>query len=298
MNTTALQVANEIASRVPALTRPDYIQMAIDQIDKEALDARDFYESNLGQMLDNFKMENALGMAAAIRALSAQKVTLQHHAADMAQALADEQQAHSITREANDNLARRLRQDRDELREAAANGFAIKVYAPDNSGSFGLRYDGTAEFTGSATPNAAAKEFLSELSVGLRDAFFGRGVRLAGDILRDRCHSAASAAGWWTDLKTGEPVIDRPHVVGEKLMLIVSEIAEAMEGHRKGLMDDKLPHRKMIEVELADAVIRIGDLAGALGLDLGGAIEEKMAFNAQRPDHKPEARMAAGGKEY
>lgn len=87
-------------------------------------------------------------------------------------------------------------------------------------------------------------------------------------------------------------------LVAQKLCLIHSEISEAMEGHRKGLMDDKLPHRKMIEVELADAMIRIGDLAGALGLDLGGAIAEKMAFNAKRPDHQPEARKAAGGKSY
>lgn len=49
---------------------------------------------------------------------------------------------------------------------------------------------------------------------------------------------------------------------GELLMLVVSEIAEAMEGHRKGLMDDHLSHRKMFEVELADAMIRIFDLAG------------------------------------
>jgi NTP pyrophosphatase (non-canonical NTP hydrolase) len=123
-------------------------------------------------------------------------------------------------------------------------------------------------------------------------------VQSAGRVLRDRCHGASAEAGWWNDLKTGEPLIDRPHVIGEKLMLIVSEVAEAMEGHRKGLMDDKLPHRTMIEVELADAVIRIADLAGAMKLDLGGAIAEKMAFNAQRPDHKPEARMAAGGKAY
>ena len=58
-----------------------------------------------------------------------------------------------------------------------------------------------------------------------------------------------------------------------------------MEGHRKNLMDDKLPHRLAIEVELADAVIRIADLGGALGLNLGMAIAEKMAFNASRVDH-------------
>jgi hypothetical protein len=111
-------------------------------------------------------------------------------------------------------------------------------------------------------------------------------------------HADNRDAGWWNDLKTGEPLLNRPHVVGEKLCLVHSEISEAMEGHRKNLNDDKLPHRPMIEVELADAVIRICDLAGALCLDLGGAIAEKRAFNAVREDHKPEARRAAGGKAF
>ena len=84
----------------------------------------------------------------------------------------------------------------------------------------------------------------------------------------------------------------------QKLMLVVSELAEAMEGDRKNLMDDKLPHRPMREVELADAIIRIFDLAGAYNMDLGGAVSEKLAFNAKRPDHKIENRMAEGGKAY
>jgi NTP pyrophosphatase (non-canonical NTP hydrolase) len=123
-------------------------------------------------------------------------------------------------------------------------------------------------------------------------------VEAAGNLLRDVCHAASAGAGWWQDIYTGEPIIQRQHVVGEKLMLVVSEVAEAMEGHRKNLQDDKLPHRKMIEVELADAVIRICDLAGAMSMDLGGAIAEKLAYNAQREDHKLEARKAAGGKSY
>ena len=123
-------------------------------------------------------------------------------------------------------------------------------------------------------------------------------IKDAGGVLVDYCHGASKAAGWWNDLETGAPLIDRPHVVGEKLMLIVSEVSEAMEGHRKGLADDKLPHRPMVEVELADAVIRIADLAGALGLDLGGAIAEKLEYNRNRPDHKPENRKAEGGKKY
>lgn len=72
----------------------------------------------------------------------------------------------------------------------------------------------------------------------------------------------------------------------------------AMEGERKGLMDDKLPHRRMAEVELADALIRIFDYAGAFGYDLDGALAEKLAFNARRVDHKPAARLAAGGKRW
>ena len=119
-----------------------------------------------------------------------------------------------------------------------------------------------------------------------------------GNELVRICHGASKAAGWWNDLQTGDPLIERPHVVGEKLMLVVSEVSEAMEGHRKNLPDDKLPHRPMVEVELADAVIRIADLAGALGLDLGGAIAEKMAFNATRPDHKAENRKLENGKKY
>lgn len=117
------------------------------------------------------------------------------------------------------------------------------------------------------------------------------------DHLQQVCHGLAFEAGWWTDLKTGEDqrVVNN---VPEKLMLTVSELAEAMEGHRKNLMDDKLPHRKMIEVELADALIRIFDLAGAKDYDLGGAVAEKLAFNAGREDHKVENRTKEGGKAY
>jgi len=81
-------------------------------------------------------------------------------------------------------------------------------------------------------------------------------------------------------------------------MLIVSEVAEAMEGYRKGLMDDHLPDRPMIEAELADAVIRICDLAGSLNLDLGGAIIEKQQYNRTRLDHSREERAKPNGKKF
>lgn len=119
----------------------------------------------------------------------------------------------------------------------------------------------------------------------------------AAQQLVDACHGAARDAGWWVG-RDGKLAIDNPMCFSQKLMLIVSELAEAMEGDRKSLMDDKLPHRSMREVELADALIRIFDTAGAYGMDIGGALVEKMAFNAQRADHKPEHRAAAGGKAY
>ena len=45
-------------------------------------------------------------------------------------------------------------------------------------------------------------------------------------------------------------------------------------------------------------MIRLFDLAEGLGLDLDGAIEEKLAYNRQRADHKPENRLKEGGKKY
>lgn len=102
-------------------------------------------------------------------------------------------------------------------------------------------------------------------------------------------------AKWWVGLDDGKPI---QRNIGELLMLTVSELAEAMEGHRKNLPDDKLPHRKMFEVELADAVIRILDIAGGLGLDLHGAYVEKMKYNAVRADHSTEHRKSEHGKKY
>ncbi|UAV89737.1 hypothetical protein [Pseudomonas phage COT4] len=105
------------------------------------------------------------------------------------------------------------------------------------------------------------------------------------------------AAGWWKNIKTGEAFAKGDTtLVLSKLALVHSEVSEAVEGVRKGLMDDHLKERPMAEVELADAIIRAFDLAGHEGWDLAGAIIEKLYYNAQRADHKIENRLAEGGK--
>lgn len=130
---------------------------------------------------------------------------------------------------------------------------------------------------------------------GIEEVNLGEVLRDGVNKLAKECYNASFKAGWHTDLKTGE-LKERNRA--EMLMLIVSEISEAMEGERKGLMDEKLPHRPMAEVELADAIIRIGDYCGRWGYDLGGAVVEKMAYNAIRADHKIENRIKEGGKKF
>lgn len=122
-------------------------------------------------------------------------------------------------------------------------------------------------------------------------------VAFAAFILTQFCHGLAVSSGWWAN-NDGEDIRKNPLTFSNKLALIHSEVSEALEGDRKNLPDDKLPHRQMREVELADAVIRIFDLAGGYNLDIAGAIAEKLEFNQRRPDHKPENRVKDGGKTY
>lgn len=104
-------------------------------------------------------------------------------------------------------------------------------------------------------------------------------------------------AGWWKNIDTGvaHPKGDVTLILS-KLALVHSEVSEAVEGVRKGLMDDHLKERPMAEVELADAIIRAMDLAGHEGWDLAGAIVEKLYYNSTRADHKLENRLQDGGK--
>lgn len=132
----------------------------------------------------------------------------------------------------------------------------------------------------------------------------GNAFEISFNALVHFCHDRSYIAGWWRDTTTGLDMRVDVRVgsrfgkalVAEKIALIHSEVSEALEGVRKDKRDGHLPERMAVEVELADAVIRICDLAGALKLDLGGAIRDKLEYNAKREDHKIENRMKEGGK--
>ena len=83
-----------------------------------------------------------------------------------------------------------------------------------------------------------------------------------------------------------------------QLALIHSEISEAVEGHRRDRMDSHLPHRKEMDVELADAFLRIVKFAVHMDIPLAEIICEKEAYNRTRHDHSEAARNAPGGKRF
>jgi len=80
------------------------------------------------------------------------------------------------------------------------------------------------------------------------------------------CHSIAREKGFW----------DEKRNIGEALMLVVTELAEAMEAYRH--QDD--PH---FNEEIADTFIRLLDLCGGLNIDIEDEIFKKAQRNKNRP---------------
>jgi len=73
---------------------------------------------------------------------------------------------------------------------------------------------------------------------------------------------------------------DKPMQLGTMLMLIVSELSEALEADRN--CKHGLFVKDNFEDEIADVFIRLGDLCGYLGIDIEKQIEWKMKFNESR----------------
>lgn len=123
----------------------------------------------------------------------------------------------------------------------------------------------------------------------------------AARVLQTACFEASKAGGWHNHQATGAPLTraEEDARFPTRIALCHSELSEALEGHRCGdRRDDKLPHRRQAEVELADTLARIFDTGEAQLYDLGPALADKIEYNLARIDHTPAARLAAGGKRY
>lgn len=95
--------------------------------------------------------------------------------------------------------------------------------------------------------------------------------------LCDKAHETARSKGFWEDFNPVKASrVQFNHAMGNILMLIVSEAAEAQEALRKNDWDN-------FEEEIADVFIRLGDLCGGLGIDIESRIKEKMQKNKDRP---------------
>lgn len=91
------------------------------------------------------------------------------------------------------------------------------------------------------------------------------------------CFTTAHEKGWWDDQKQEtSPALDQDKVweiVPEKLTLVHSEVSEALEDYRVAKMNTTENAKGKPEgfrSEVADVVIRVFDLAGALEIDLLG----------------------------
>lgn len=132
------------------------------------------------------------------------------------------------------------------------------------------------------------REFITEARV----SYLKEAVPVLNTVA-DTIHASCLDAGWYTDLETGKP---KERNLGEMISLMHSELSEALEGVRKNLMDDHLPHRSSEEVEIMDLIIRAFDYCGYRGLDFA-ALLEKFEYNQTRADHQVENR-ANGGKKF
>ena len=97
------------------------------------------------------------------------------------------------------------------------------------------------------------------------------------NVLAERVHATCVEKGFWP-----RNLADRND--GEAIALMHEELSEALWALRHGNpADEKLPAFTNLEVELADAIIRIMDYGKGRGLRVAEALVAKMAYNATRP---------------
>jgi NTP pyrophosphatase (non-canonical NTP hydrolase) len=102
--------------------------------------------------------------------------------------------------------------------------------------------------------------------------------------LTQEAHAIAKDRGWWPEKELELARNQDPNRIATCLALIHSEVSEALEDARVGNMGIQYEGEKPIgfDIELADVMIRVLDLAGAMDIDLDLAIRTKMAYNSRR----------------
>jgi NTP pyrophosphatase (non-canonical NTP hydrolase) len=102
-------------------------------------------------------------------------------------------------------------------------------------------------------------------------------VGLSEALERLRTGKRPDHSSWWNK----EDFSREAEVVAQKISLVHSELSEALVGYLDP--SDKIEGFTSMEEELADAIIRMMDMAEHYGWDLAGAILAKMEYNADRP---------------
>ena len=110
------------------------------------------------------------------------------------------------------------------------------------------------------------------------------------DNLAEYIHMQNVSKGFWKDeneVLTAMSAEDAPKVAKafklQRVALVHSELSESVEALRKDAVDDHLPQYPGFAVELVDSLIRIFDMCGAYNIPVSKIMEDKLAYNSNRP---------------
>lgn len=155
-------------------------------------------------------------------------------------------------------------------------------------------------------PHRASEEVeLADVLIRVFDYTGGIGIDLdiayemVGNIPEFPCINEYVRESSMTALRT---LVDLPFTPTKKMDWYVGfhfVISEALEGARKHTVTGNGKIRIPTEdFALAKLVALIFSYSLLCGLDIEGAFEDKMEYNAKRADHKPENRAKEGGKKF
>lgn len=185
-----------------------------------------------------------------------------------------------------------MKNDTEKCIEMEELELAKREYADKHS--FRVPYNGTNDFYDKVDLRASEDGF----EAGFKFAQQGIPIEKGLNKISRKLHESAMRKGFW----------EQKRETGTLLMLVVSELAEALEADRKNKFadlrtlencinaddineDDKAAYfisefqrniKDTFEDEIADTFIRLFDLVGAMNIDIEKHIELKMRYNQSR----------------